>query len=83
MEESQKLLERFCRFNSSVLGDAKDKQSSLERDVEVFKALSSFTVSWVRDLRQVVDSPFSGSLGIQSPVEQKLRHAQVRKTHSL
>lgn len=83
MEESRKLLKQYYSFNTDILGDSKNKESSLKNDIEVFQALSSSTRSWVADLGQHVDSPLGKSLEIQRPVEQRLHNVQVRKTHSL
>ncbi|XP_071323734.1 nesprin-2a isoform X2 [Trachinotus anak] len=77
VEESSKLLERYHNFHTNILHDAKEKQCSLNRDLEVFQALLKSTQSWVGDLRLLVDSPLGESPGIQSPVEQKLHHAQA------
>lgn len=73
LEQSSKLLERYHSFHTNVLVGSKEVHSSLSRDIEAFKALSKSTQSWVEDLR------LAGSCGIQTPVEERLHHAQVRK----
>nr|XP_020459524.1 nesprin-1-like [Monopterus albus] len=75
VEESSKLLEQYHNFHTNIQCSSKDKQQTLSRDIEVFQALSKSTQAWVEDLRRAADSPLS--LGIQSPVEQKLHRAQA------
>uniref|UniRef100_A0AAQ6IQR6 KASH domain-containing protein n=1 Tax=Anabas testudineus TaxID=64144 RepID=A0AAQ6IQR6_ANATE len=77
VEESRKLLKQYYSFNTDILGDSKNKESSLKNDIEVFQALSSSTRSWVADLGQHVDSPLGKSLEIQRPVEQRLHNVQA------
>ncbi|KAF1376843.1 hypothetical protein PFLUV_G00215650 [Perca fluviatilis] len=77
VEESRKLLERYRNFQSNVLRGAREKQSSLSMDVEVFQTLLKSTQSWVGDLRRAVDSPLGENLGIQSPTEQRLHSARA------
>lgn len=78
VEESSKLLKRYHNFVTNVQHGSTEEQSSLSRDVEVFQTLLKSTRCWVGDLRQTVD------LVVQSPVEQRLHCARVRKhCHSL
>ncbi|XP_022621783.1 nesprin-1-like [Seriola dumerili] len=77
VEESSKLLERSRNFHTNILHGAQEKQCSLSGDLEVFQVLLKSTRSWVGDLRLRVDSPLGERHGLQSPVEQRLHHAQA------
>ncbi|XP_067338852.1 nesprin-2 isoform X4 [Channa argus] len=77
LEKTRKLLERYYNFKTNVLDGTNERQSSLSQDIEAFKVMSKRPQCWIRDLRQLVDSPVSESLGIQCPVEQKQNHAQA------
>ncbi|XP_045916269.1 nesprin-2 isoform X3 [Micropterus dolomieu] len=77
VKESSKLLERYHNFQTNTLHGFMERQSSLSRDIGAFQSLSKSTQSWFGDLRHTVDSPLGESLDIQSPVEQRLHHAQA------
>ncbi|KAK2855974.1 hypothetical protein Q5P01_004709 [Channa striata] len=77
LEKGRKLLEQYYNFITNKLCGCNEKLSSVSQDLEAFKATSDHTQRWIRDLRQLVDSPLSESLEIQCPVEQKLNHAQA------
>lgn len=79
VENSKKLLERYNNSHIKIQGDCKETHSSLREEIEVFQALFKSTQSWISDLRQAVDSPLAESPWIQTPLEQKLHCAQVRK----
>ncbi|XP_054871829.1 nesprin-2 isoform X5 [Amphiprion ocellaris] len=77
LEVSGKLMERYHNFHTHILGDLKETQFSLSKDIEAFQGLAKFTRSWVEDLRQIVDSALVKSPGSLSPIEQRLYCAQV------
>lgn len=79
VKQSVKLLERYRNFQTDVLTGCGKTQSPVSRDEEVLQIKQSCG----RDLRQHGASPTSGRLVIQSPAEQRLHCAHVRRLTSL
>ncbi|XP_041832728.1 nesprin-2-like [Melanotaenia boesemani] len=77
LEQSCKLLEQYHNLHSDTQGVTEEKRCSQTREIEVFRVLSKSTQSWIKDLRQTVDSPLIESHGIQTPVEQRLHCVQA------
>lgn len=76
MEASQKLPERY----HSLLSGSTDRHTSPDRDVGKLQTLCRATQSCAGD-GQLVNSPFGECIWVQSPAEQELHHAHVRKTN--